>query len=54
MATQDRPAITNLETLRQLIAEARANMPAEDAIDLRMYRVPGVGTTALTVKQEDR
>lgn len=39
------PAILNLAVLRQLIAESRAERPAEDAEKLRMLRaVVGTGT----------
>lgn len=50
----DSPAIQNLDFLRQLIAEARADQPLADAVRLRMLSGTGMGTDSLTTQQEDR
>jgi hypothetical protein len=50
----DGAAIQNLEFLRQLIAEARAEGGYEDMELLRMLQGTGMGTDALTAQQEDR
>lgn len=47
-------AIQNLDYLRQLIAEARASEVSQDADKLRMLNGYGMGTDAITVRQEDR
>ena len=46
------PAIQNLDFLRQLIAEARADVPYEDMQRLRMVQYQGAPMT--TEPQEDR
>jgi len=46
-------AIQNLDFLRQLIAEARQEIPQADAERLRMLYGTGLGTGAISVKQED-
>ena len=46
-------AIQNLDYLRQLIAESREN-PYVDMAKLRMLQGSGMGTDAITNKQEDR
>ena len=48
----DQAAIQNLDFLRQLIAETRAQAPAEDMERLRMIYGMGVGTDSVT--GEDR
>ena len=48
----DQAAIQNLDFLRQLIAETRAQAPSEDMERLRMIYGMGVGTDSVT--QEDR
>lgn len=48
----DQAAIQNLDFLRQLIAETRADVPSQDMQRLRMFSGMGVGTDAVT--QEDR
>jgi len=48
----DQAAIQNLDFLRQLIAETRAEVPADDMQRLRMMTGSGVGTGS--VAQEDR
>lgn len=50
----DAPAIQNLEFLRQLIAEARAERPNLDDVRLRMLQGTGMGTDSLYTPQEDR
>ncbi len=50
----DSSAIQNLDFLRQLIAEARADQPYADAVRLRMLSGTGMGTDGLTTQQEDR
>ncbi len=45
-------AIQNLDFLRKLIAEARQEIPQADAERLRMMYGTGMGTDAITVKQE--
>lgn len=50
----DSPAIQNLDFLRQLIAEARANRPELDDARLRMLHGSGMGTDSLYTSQEDR
>lgn len=45
-------SIQNLDFLRQLIAEARAEVPMEDMERLRMIYGLGVGTDSVT--EEDR
>ena len=47
-------AIQNLDFLRQLITEARDKDESGDDQKLRMLRNTGVGTDAITNKQEDR
>lgn len=47
-------AIQNLDFLRQLITEARGKDESGDDQKLRMLRNTGVGTDAITNKQEDR
>lgn len=46
-------AIQNLDYLRQLIAEARADRPLVDMDRLRMLTGTGMGTDSLTTKQGD-
>jgi len=48
----DQAAIQNLDFLRQLIAEARADRPYEDMERLRMLQYQGAPMT--TEPQEDR
>jgi hypothetical protein len=48
----DQAAIQNLDFLRQLIAEARADQPYEDMERLRMLQYQGAPMT--TEPQEDR
>ncbi len=48
----DQAAIQNLDYLRQLIAETRAEVPYDDMARLRMIYGMGVGTDAVT--EEDR
>jgi hypothetical protein len=48
----DQAAIQNLDFLRQLIAEARADVPYEDMQRLRMVQYQGAPMT--TEPQEDR
>jgi hypothetical protein len=48
------PAIQNLEFLRQLIAEARAEQQDMDDVRLRMLQGTGMGTDSLYTPQEDR
>lgn len=48
----DQAAIQNLDFLRRLIAETRAEVPADDMQRLRMFTGMGVGTDSVT--QEDR
>jgi hypothetical protein len=50
----DSSAIQNLDFLRQLIAEARADQPYADAVRLRMLSGTGMGTDGLTTQQGDR
>lgn len=50
----DAPALQNLDFLRQLIAEARADQPIADLVRLRMLSGTGMGTDSLTTQQEDR
>jgi hypothetical protein len=49
----DQSAIQNLDYLRQLIAESRES-PYVDMAKLRMLQGSGMGTDAMTNKQEDR
>lgn len=48
----DQAAIQNMEFLRQLIAESRAQQPYEDMARLRMITGTGMGTDSVT--EEDR
>lgn len=50
----EQAAIQNLDFLRQLIAEARGDVPALDMLRLRMLQGTGMGTDAMTTEQEDR
>lgn len=47
-------AIQNLEFLRRLIEEARADNTYADMAKLRMRQGTGMGTDAITNKQEDQ
>jgi hypothetical protein len=48
----EQAAIQNLEFLRQLIAEARRDVPLEDMETLRMLQL--LGAPMITEPQEDR
>jgi hypothetical protein len=50
----EQPAIQNLDYLRQLIQEARAQDPMADMESLRMLQGYGMGTDAMTNKQGER
>ena len=47
----EQPAIQNLEFLRQLIAEARAQEPSGDEARLRMRYGSGMGTDGLFTQE---
>jgi hypothetical protein len=50
----DGPASSNLDYLRQLIAETRSANPKADADRLRMLHGYGVGTDQMTQKNGER
>lgn len=47
-------AIPNLDFIRQLIADARQDVPAMDVEALRMLQGTGMGTDSITAQQGDR